>query len=953
MKTRGRRLRSVRWLAGAAVLIGTVAAVTGGGAVVRAEAATTLSAGQGHTCVVLSAEVQCWGQNDVGQLGNGTNTQSVVPVTATGLTDVTSVAAGKRHTCAIKSDETLWCWGANNQGALGLGNYSNVNVPTLTPLTGVMHVSTGVNQTCATKTDFTIWCSGGPTGDGTGNGSNSFVQVSGITNGKMTASGEFTSCAALNDGTARCWGNNSFGRLGIGVMGGEYDAPQTVLNLTTVDTIHLDGSSTCAVLTDDTVSCWGANFFGQLGDGTTSSSSTPVAVPGLTGVEHLDVSQSGACAIKSDDTLWCWGSNVYYAMQQPSTTSFLNTPTQITLPFTPDLIAGGQLHFCSLATDGTTIGCWGSNRDGQLSGSVTEEVRIPLTVQGVSGSQITAGNVHTCAVLTTGGVSCWGGNDTNQTGAGVSSGPPTPPTAVVGVTNAEWVEAGGATGSVQAATCSRFTDDSLSCWPPMLSDPGLSLGTVDHSFGSGFGCAVLTDNTIECWGSNTQGQLGDGTTNFASTPVAVDGITTADKVDAGFLHTCAVLADDTARCWGHNFQGKLGDGTTNQALTPVTVTGLTGVDDISAGDSHTCAVKTDGTVWCWGDDYPGGALGDGLGTSSTTPVQVSGITDAIAVEAGDGGACAVHTGGTVSCWGANGSGQLGDGSLFGSDVPVTVTGVTGADQISYTDETVCVHKTDDTFMCWGFNVYGQTGTPSYTSTPYIVPFGAAALCNGLTPTVLLGSGGVPTPGPDVILGTDNADVVDGLDGDDVICGLDGDDTIEGGNGLDTIFGDGGVDDLSGGKNNDIIYGGAEGDTLYGGGGGDRLYGEDGDDTVRGGNGNDVIEGGPGADELRGQNGEDEIWANSAADSSTTDVDQMYGGGLYDDVTGDNGDDILYGGNFADVLSGKSGDDQLFGNNGEDTLRGGPHVLGDTCNGGTLNSGAGDTATACETVLNVP
>ncbi len=231
--------------------------------------------------------------------------------------------------------------------------------------------------------------------------------------------------------------------------------------------------------------------------------------------------------------------------------------------------------------------------------------------------------------------------------------------------------------------------------------------------------------------------------------------------------------------------------------------------------------------------------------------------------------------------------------------------------------------------------------------------GGDFLCAGEVVTVRIALGETPTESRDVILGTDGPDVIDGLGGNDVICGLDGDDVIDGGPGLDTIFGDGGVDDLEGGQGNDTIYGGAEGDTIYGTGGGDHLFGEGGDDVIRGGNGNDTIEGGPGADELRGQNGEDEIWANSAADSSTTDVDEMYGGGLFDDLTGDNGDDLMYGGNNADVLAGKGGDDDLFGNNGADTLRGGPHLTGDDCNGGAINSSTGDTANACETIVNVP
>ncbi len=227
------------------------------------------------------------------------------------------------------------------------------------------------------------------------------------------------------------------------------------------------------------------------------------------------------------------------------------------------------------------------------------------------------------------------------------------------------------------------------------------------------------------------------------------------------------------------------------------------------------------------------------------------------------------------------------------------------------------------------------------------------LCRGAPVSVFIGNGESPTPGPDVILGTEGPDVIDGLEGDDIICGLGGDDVIAGGLGLDTIDGGEGIDDIDGGKHNDQIFGGPGNDILYGGGGGDRIWGDDGDDQLRGGLGNDRLYGGPGFDELRGQNGSDDVYANSATVFTTTDVDTVYGGGLYDDVWGDAGNDVVYGGNFADVLSGKSGDDYLYGNNGADTLRGGPHITGDYCNGGVHNSGSGDTASACETVINVP
>ncbi|MDJ0770625.1 MAG: Ig-like domain-containing protein, partial [Ilumatobacter sp.] len=174
-------------------------------------------------------------------------------------------------------------------------------------------------------------------------------------------------------------------------------------------------------------------------------------------------------------------------------------------------------------------------------------------------------------------------------------------------------------------------------------------------------------------------------------------------------------------------------------------------------------------------------------------------------------------------------------------------------------------------------------------------------CDGFDATVITAYGEAPTAGPDVIAGTPGPDTIDALDGDDIVCGFEDDDVVVGGLGLDQLHGGIGIDDVDGGKGNDLIWGGPDGDILYGGGGGDRIWGDDGDDVVRGGNGDDRLHGGPGGDELRGQNGSDLVYANSDVDFSTTDVDTVYGGGLFDDVFGDAGNDTIYGGNFADVL----------------------------------------------------
>ena len=187
-------------------------------------------------------------------------------------------------------------------------------------------------------------------------------------------------------------------------------------------------------------------------------------------------------------------------------------------------------------------------------------------------------------------------------------------------------------------------------------------------------CAEV-GGAVYCWGINTNGQLGDGTTTNRLTAVLVANITTATSVSAGYGdHTCATLADGTVQCWGNNGSGQLGDGTITKRLTPVLVSNITTATSVSAGDAHTCATLADGTVQCWGGNNKG-QLGDGTTTSSNIPVQVSGITTATSVSAGYESNCATLAGDTVQCWGGNGYGQLGNNVTADSNIPVQVLGI--------------------------------------------------------------------------------------------------------------------------------------------------------------------------------------------------------------------------------------------------------------------------------------
>jgi hypothetical protein len=190
-------------------------------------------------------------------------------------------------------------------------------------------------------------------------------------------------------------------------------------------------------------------------------------------------------------------------------------------------------------------------------------------------------------------------------------------------------------------------------------------GATAVSIDDDFACALLSGGTVECWGANSLGELGNGTTTAPDTclfgnlsgsscyptPVAVGGLTGAMAISVGCV-ACALLSGGTVQCWGGNFQGQLGNGTETNSSTPVAVTGLTGATAISVGGNSACALLSDGSVQCWGDNTYG-ELGNGTTTNSTTPDAVSGLTGATGISVGNDSACALLSGGAVVCWGLN------------------------------------------------------------------------------------------------------------------------------------------------------------------------------------------------------------------------------------------------------------------------------------------------------------
>ncbi len=378
-----------------------------GGANATRQAAIT---GGAHTCVLMIATggVKCWGANTDGQIGDNTTDNKTAPTDVSGLTSgVIAVTAGSGHTCALLDTGAVKCWGNNDRGQIGDNTTVDKLVPTdVSGLTsGVTAISAGTNHTCALLATGGVKCWGfngsARLGDGTATDRSVPTDVSGLTSGVTAISaGDLHSCALLATGGVKCWGSNVAGQLGDNSTNGRL-VPTDVSGLSSgVTAISAGGYNTCALLATGAVKCWGDNFNGSVGDNTNANKLVPTDVSGLSsGVTAISTGLAHTCALLSTGGVKCWGGNTSGQVGDNTTANKL-VPTDVSgLSSGVTAITTGDYHSCALlTTDG--IKCWGRNSSGQLGDSTTADRLVPTDVR-TSGVFSGAGPTTTTTTTTT------------------------------------------------------------------------------------------------------------------------------------------------------------------------------------------------------------------------------------------------------------------------------------------------------------------------------------------------------------------------------------------------------------------------------------------------------------------------------------------------------------------------------------------------------------------------
>lgn len=685
--------------------------------------------GDSHTALIKrDGTLWMWGDNQMGELGDGTTTERQVPQKVDGLKGVVDVSLGAQDTGAITEDGSLYMWGRNDYGQVGMGITGDSKTPIKNPVKIMDHVEKIAlgNYHCAAITkdkELYVWGSNhyGELGNGKSGYDQKETKPIKIMDHVVDVDlGDYHTAAVKEDGSLYVWGDNYYGQIGDGTVGSTaVTEPKKVME--DVKTVRLGGYTCGAIKKNGSLYMWGNNDYGQTGIGSEEYYVTPAKI--AENVAMLALGASNTALLKENGDMWIWGWNAYGQVGNGMENQYTADMTKI---FDSVETMGLGNGYCGAITKEGKLYLWGDNTRGQIGNGTNTPQLTPLCIlehlfeketeqekvttwvnKGERQGILALGYDHSGVVKEDGTLWMWGANTYGQLGDGTYVDRSSP---VCVMEHVAFVALG------DSFTAAIKKDGTLWTWGK--NDSGqLGMGVVNESIsnpvkimseisyvslGKNFAGAITIEGKFYLWGDSKKGQLALSSTRNQSKPVLTGRNVAAFSLGDDF--GAIIKEDRTLWTWGSNDYGQLGQKNTDKITEITKVEDLEQVKEISAGGYTMAAVDKDANLYIWGDNTAN-KLGSGMKGNRLFPLKL--MADINTLSIGNTHCSAVRTDGKLWMWGANECGQIGTGFITADSVPKTIL-----EDVRYSaagNGFTGIIRNDGSLWMWGKNEKGQLG----------------------------------------------------------------------------------------------------------------------------------------------------------------------------------------------------------------------------------------------------